>query len=755
MRMRAIGAWDMVRTIGSICIGIGCIALFVACIPWLSCIASYPANAVEIAQQFTQVNVPLEPSGSYSEAAGVCWDAYPVSNERLPLMIGFALLFIGMFARFFGAERTEELGLPEHLVEQQRFTSAQRPIETKKHDISESERVEGIEIDVDLEELGIGAPEPGKKKNTEEDEPTLMDQVVQTVKEIERREHEEIDARSNIDGFYCPPNMIERPVFYVDPDHEGASDDEDDERGLSVEMPFRTIAAAIDRAKHTSRMEGTAVQVRVAPGVYQEAVLIPTNVMLVNHRMPAEGELADRVKWLMNQEDLDVGDRVTILAPVDVDAAVTFEAGTSQGLFGVHVVSRENTTQKGIIAKRSDGITVVNCLVEGFRRGGAQVEFCGSDLSMGGVQFLGCVFINNRTNHGGAIEASQSALNLEECLFMENQARSGGAIHATRLRAPLQLTRCEFRENRAQCKDIPEIEPELIDPLQWEKTEGLGGAIWASDSQLKITQNQFRDNGASVAGGTLALLSCKAILAGADDDPMVIRRAKSRSGGGIFATSPFSKGGTLRAKNVNIEHCLGKYGGGGAMLVGKVTMQMEKCRIEFNKADEVEGIGGGMALCAGAELIGSALIFRSNHAGEGAGIMVRNASLRLKDHSIFQDNEAHFAAGAGVLVDTIRQDLVEQVVAQGLFKLPFVVKLLDVEFVGNISAEAPCAMGIGDFPGEAVLSIGVELGKSIDFRSNRVHGQTTPLAGDDFLIRWHGESKMTERDMREGKFLLG
>ena len=146
----------MVRTIGSVCIVIGCIALFVACVPWLSCAVSYPVNAVEIVQQFPSVNVPLEPSGAFSEAAGVCWDAYPVSHERLPLIIGFALLFVGMFARFFGSERREELGLPEHIVEQQRRTTAQRPIETRRHDLSASELAEGIEIDVDLEELGIG-----------------------------------------------------------------------------------------------------------------------------------------------------------------------------------------------------------------------------------------------------------------------------------------------------------------------------------------------------------------------------------------------------------------------------------------------------------------------------------------------------------------------------------------------------------------------------------------------------------------------
>ena len=745
----------MVKTIGSICIVIGCIALFVACIPWLSCASSYPVNAVQIVQQFPSVNVPLEPSGAFSEAASVCWDAYPVSHERLPLIIGFITLLIGMFARFFGSGYREELRVPEHIAEQQRRTSAQRPIETKRHDLSESEIKDGIEIDVDLEELGLGASEPGEKKAIEEEEPTLMDQVVQTVKEIERKEHEELDAKATIDGFYCPPNMAERPILYVDPDHEGASDTEDDERGESVEKPFRTIAAAIFRAKHVSRLQGTPVQVRLAPGVYQEAVEIPTNIMLVNHRMPAEGELADRVKWLMNQDELDVGDRVTILAPVDVDAAVTFEPGTSQGIFGIHIVSREKTDQQGILAKRSDGVTVVNCLVDGFRHGGAEVDLCGGDLAMGGVQFLGCCFLNNRAQYGGAIRASQSALNFEDCLFMGNQARSGGAIHATRLRAPLQLTRCEFRENRAQCKEIPELEPELIEPLDWEKIDGLGGAIWAIDAQLKIHQNQFRDNGASVSGGTLAMLSCKAILAGADDDPMVIRRARARSGGGIFASSPFSKGGTIRAKNVHIEHCLGKYGGGGAMLIGKVTMQMEKCRFEFNKADEVEGIGGGLALCAGSELIGAALIFRSNHAGEGAGVMVRNASIRLKDHSIFQDNEAHFAAGAGILVDTIRQPLIERVVAQNLMKLPFVVKMLDVEFVGNISTEAPCSVGIGDFADDPVLSIGVELGRSIDFRSNRVHGQKEPLDGDDFLIQWRGEPKMTERSLRVGKFLLG
>ncbi|CAN0545137.1 unnamed protein product, partial [Laminaria digitata] len=95
-----------------------------------------------------------------------------------------------------------------------------------------------------------------------------MDQVVQTVKEIERREHEEEDARAHIDGFYCPPGMIEHPVLYVDPRHEGASDKDEEGRGASFKQPFKNIITTINRAKHRARMEGYPIQVRLAPGVY-------------------------------------------------------------------------------------------------------------------------------------------------------------------------------------------------------------------------------------------------------------------------------------------------------------------------------------------------------------------------------------------------------------------------------------------------------------------------------------------------------
>ena len=744
----------MARGLGTLCLIIGVVGVLLAFIPWLTCAQAYPSNAAELAQILSVLGLalPVDPgTGGLQEAASMCLNAYPPSGERLPLAGGLGAMALGVVLRFVGKAPPAP---PEELPELARSGPLIAPdhdsIEPRRSDLSPEEMDEGIDLD---EELGLGG-ESGRF-DADQDE-TLMDQVVDQVRELEVREAARVEEEATVDGFFCPSGMSHAPRLHVDPGHEGARDDEEPGRGESVERPFRTIGAALDRAKALAREAGEPVQVRLAPGIYQEALRVPSRVMLVNHRMPAEGDFVGRLRWLMAQQDVDAQDRVTILAPAEAEQAVFFLPGNTQGLFGCHVVAREATEQVGVVATRCDGVLVANCSIEGFRRGGARIAHCGSDLSVGGIQFLGCRFQSNRQSRGGAVRAEQSAILCDGCLFLDNRARCGGAIWAQELRSPLTVRRCEFKHNlaRAPASSLPQESPILLDPVVWEDLHGVGGAIWMAGSRLKLDRCELRENGASAGGGGLALFGCKALLHGkSQDEPLLFKSCRARTGGAILAAAAHDEPSIIRAANLLLERNIAQEIGGAVALCGAVTCQMTSSQLEYNQADEQDGLGGAVGIFGGAELLGLGLLFRANRAAEAGAILARNGSLRLKDHVIFQDNEACAGQAGALRVDTVEDPRLERLVARGDLKMPFVLKLLDVEMVGNLAARCPAAVAVGRAEGDEAMPLGLEFGEAVRLRANRVKGERA-RPGEHLIVAWRGSRVLDDQELEPGKRVL-
>lgn len=712
-----------------------------------------------------------ESLGPASSAAGVCWRAYPAWADKGLLGVGLSTLLVGGLLAKFGGTGGRRADLPEHL--KQEIAQKRRPVrQPERHTkLTQRELEQGIEVNfLDTEDSlsGILRPESATdtRKGSESNDSTagpltigemmrlgegrdetLMDQVSIQLSETRRMAAIQADEQATVDGFFSPQGMSHLPVLYVDREHEFAGADfGDDGAGLGKrDRPFETIQEAIVRARQMVRDTRKGVQIRVMPGVYQEHVVLPPQVALVNHRMPAEGSVADRLAWLKTQQEVDHVDRVTILVPSSEKIGVRCDPGSGQGIYGCHIVGRKGSGQVGVKLSRSERVLVMSCVIEQFDQGGAFLEFSGSDLQVGGIRVEGCIFRENKAPEGGGLAATESALLLSDCLFERNSSQRGGGVCLWGMRGLCLVKGCTFIENKSQLKYLPEESLEDIDPAQWEEQEGLGGGLWVGSSQLKVVDCAFSGNGASVAGGGLACVASKILLQGTQKEPLLLQENRARSGGAVFVVGGYDSESrsVVKMQHVECERNFGQRGGGGLLATGGSTIQAEYVRFEHNAGDETGSQGGGVYLLHGAELIGTQLLVYANKASIGGGIMSVNASVRLKDRSAFQDNVAQLESCGALYAGVRRSRFVEEAIGAGELRLPFVIKLLDVECVGNLSMEEPSAVGLGDVTHQhSVMMMGVELTHDVRLRANRVQGRSADhVAHQDGALQivWKGE----------------
>ncbi len=194
--------------------------------------------------------------------------------------------------------------------------------------------------------------------------------------------------------------------------------------------------------------------------------------------------------------------------------------------------------------------------------------------------------------------------------------------------------------------------------------------------------------------------------------------------------------------HVHCERNFGQQGGGAILATGGSVVQASSSTLEYNKGDEVSSLGGAVYVLHGAEFIGTKVMCRANTASTGGGVAAENAAVRMKEHCIFQDNVATLGSCGALYVGVQRTRHVEEAIAVGELKLPFITKVLDAEFVGNLSMDAPSAVGIGDVNNEgSVMVLGVELGDAVYLRSNRVQGKGSEHQEGELRVVWKGEQK--------------
>jgi len=617
-------------------------------------------------------------------------------------------------------------------------------------DTVEPDEVEPIDIS---EDLGLGMPDPLHTDVSldETSAPSLMAQVLMA-KGIdpgleERHDHHEHEKKAapkfttTKDGFYCPPGMQDAPILHVDPDSLVASDDLRtlNTRINAQEYPFKTIEAALEAARLLAHRDSCRVQVRLAPGIYQTSMQIPNHVSVVNHKIPGDLGLQERLGWLRTLDTIDHPDRVTILAQMDTPEAVLFEPGHEQGLYGCHVISREGTTQIGLSCGMNTELSIINCAIEGFGGGAIAMDRCGREDHGFTTRVIGCLIDHNRAESGAGLWAKASKLMLSHCLFADNVADRGGAIFLERMSGAVVITRCEFKRNRAQTRERLHEEVDEIELPRWLDIDGLGGALCATHTQLKLAECLFRQNGASIGGGGMALLGSKAILKGTEEVALRFENNRSRMGGAIAMFGWAGMVSTLKSSATVFRKNKGQFTGGGLLMAGLSTAQMESTHFEFNEAPEEEGLGGGAALYLGAELLGDGLMFKGNEAGvHGGAICARNGHVRLKGDSIFQDNAAERGTAGAIYFDTHPAELAVELAKRRVLSLPCTLLLNHAQFIMNTAPRGGTAIFAGSVAKTKSLPLKLEGGEHVEFRANKRPNKEKKDC-EPLIVMWSGE----------------
>ena len=683
--------------------------------------------------------IPKEWGARAELAQPVCRKVHPWSDSAFP----WSLSILGILGFFF-ARNQVRLGTVRVDEELKRSRSVSRaggrtPMHTP--------------TSLDVGDVNLGLSEKDKRILEAVGEMSHRDESLMLYLQHQTSDpsNEQPAAPAQIDGFFCPPGFADKPVLYVDPSSSDASDDPAGEDSINnPDRPFQTVQGALKFARELVTTEGhKGAMVRLMPGVYHANLDVPDKCVVVNHRLPAEGSFRARLKWLTDQS-VDHPDAVTLLAPPNAQYAVKFEPGANQGIFGCHIVGRENVKQAGLIAVNCRSMAVANCAFEGFIGGAIRVQDSGTELAGGGILIHGCRLHKNESKIGGALYAQRSSVTLVDCIIEHNKAVTGGAIYGVDLRAPLVVQRSRVAHNRAQLDESPEVSTDI--PLEaWQKEEGLGGGVYLRNSRFKASGSEFVENGASVAGAGVALLACKAILDEHEESRPRFARNKSRVGAGMVVIGWPGGESTLKATNIVMERNRATISGGGIAAMGISTVQFIRGKFEENQVTEEAGTGGGAACHLGAELQAGEVEFLDNQsAGSGGAIAAVDARLTLKESTRLRANMAK-SSGGGIYAITTGSQVAAELVRSRVVKLPFTVTLENIKISNNASNDLGGGLRAGNEIGRPTLPLGIKIGEDVVFQLNRTKSQVEH--GDDVWVVWAGEVKATDRD-RPQKLVL-
>lgn len=728
--------------IGNTCLLIAVGAFVMAWLGYVNCVLDVadgmrrelnPLTETHLEEPIAQATEGVEtiPTG-WSDRASL---AHPVCIERHPpadQAVYYALVVLGLLGMWF-ARRQRKLG--SRRIDVDVDGSGTRPASASHGEIRG--------------ELDVGDVDMGLSKKDRE----ILDAVgdVNTRDEslmlyIQRQgdagDDESEVAPPDVDGFFCPPAYADKPILYVDPDHEHATDDLAGEDPVdNPERPFETIDGAITMARELREEGHEGVMLRLLPGVYPADFDVPDGVVICNHRLPLEGTIRARLKWLMDQ-NVDHPDCVTLLATPETKCAVRFEKGVNQGLFGCHIVGRETVKQAGAMAVGSRSLALMNCSFEGFTGGGLRLQHSGTELAGGGVLIRGSRFHRNEANKGGAIFAEASSVSISDCIIEHNRGVTGGAIYGVNLRAPLVIARSRVSYNRAQLDESPNVDVETTRLGAWQRARGMGGGVYLRESKLKVSGSEFVENGASVAGGGLALLASRAIVE-TNENRGRFARNRSRLGAGIAIVGWGDHKSTLKCSDALFEKNTATVGGGGMAVIGLSVVQCIETEFRDNEISEA-GYGGAVACWMGGELLAMGCEFLENKsAGYGGAIAALNARMSIKDDCRIRSNIAR-KSGGGIYAITTGSKIASSLVERKMLKIPFAVLLENVKISNNASRSLGGGLRGGNELGITTLPMGFKLGDGVVFQLNRTKSQKEN--GDDVWIVWAGDVKATDRD---------
>ncbi|MGM0559044.1 MAG: hypothetical protein ACQEVA_21850, partial [Myxococcota bacterium] len=568
-------------------------------------------SATDMADEARNRGTPTAGSSNYVDrlfsAAPGCYEAHPIRKNSAIWAVAFIALIGSLLTRVLAGRTNDE----ELLRGIDRDDSAPRPSPSAPPPSSSHDEppVEAIDLSQELQlSTYDDAPESSDKNSVM----AFMQEREQKLATIDS--HQQHVSDGAIDGFYCPPGLADSAVFYVEPDHTSASDftEDVDKRVGNKDAPFETIGGALQAARTFIQRTQSLAQVRVAPGVYQESVELPDRVSLVNHRMPAEGSVKQRLKWVCGQTQLDDEERVTLLPSAGDAYAISAEPGRKQGVFGLWIIGRDGVKQTGIVADGSRALAIVHCAIESFRDGGIAVENCGDQQPDQGLSVIGSRLRQNGRLRGGAIFAKKSCLLVRKTMLHDNRARQGAGVFTVDMRAPVELVDVGFERNHARVSERQDIED--LEPQEYAKSAGHGGGAAFLRSDVRLIDCKFVENRADASGGAFVGLGARISLRPGGADGMSIRANRAEFGGAAALIGWAGCAATLKFTETTLRQNVAKTSGGAIATAGLATVQLKNAVIEKNICESPSGLGGGVAVLVGSRFMAKDTRFRGNRS---------------------------------------------------------------------------------------------------------------------------------------------
>ena len=576
--------------------------------------------------------------------------------------------------------------------------------------------------------------------------------------EREQQLRDEVDESSrSADGdrrardYYVPPGMEDAVELFVDGDIDTDINVDLDERADNPQRPYGDVDRALADAFQLVMERHTAVVVRVMPGVYQTSLEIPGRVAVVNHHMPVDATVDERLDWIREQQEVDDAERVTFLPPRDADVAVRMVPGEKQGIFGCFFAGRQGVAQVGLQCRDNAAVVVVNCGFESFRGGGTEVVDSGEEYAGRRIQFIGSVWRSNSApDRGGALRIQSSVVRVEASIFENNRAPSGGAVSIATTDKPVVFERSLMQRNRALGGDSDPSAPGLA-LERWAEVEGVGGAMRVQDGLVKVVDTIFDGNDAAVGGGAVGAVGARIVVESTGEGRGVFRENRAAVGGAGVAVGDVDTPAMIRLKSAEVRKNLGTASGGGVVAVGRALVDARDAHFESNRTNDGDGAGIA-AWCGGAVRLRGGDYLANKAAGNGGAVAVNNGSLELVGRPAMRDNAARGGSGGAIYAVTSPNRRLETRAGMSGFSLPFEVRIEQCRIESNDAAGPGGGVRAGNCGNTATFPLIVNVERSDWIDANH--------AGDDrphchnIWIQWAGQMKVSDATVGSVELLL-
>lgn len=214
-----------------------------------------------------------------------------------------------------------------------------------------------------------------------------------------------------------------------------------------------------------------------------------------------------------------------------------------------------------------------------------------------------CIFQDNRAFNGqGAVLNNYSNVKVLGCIFKNNTAKYGSAI--ANYYSSISVSNSNFEDNVASI---------------------AGGAIYNQENSLVLVGSKFKNNQADAFGGAVAAYSCSIII----NDTSFENEFTNHIGGALSSEST-----TLKLNNVNMTNCHADF---GAAVVGLMSDTYLNNVIATSNSAEYEG--GAFYQIYGSVTISNSK-FKSNKADKGGAIYLDYVGINSFTKNEFTNNQA-------------------------------------------------------------------------------------------------------------------